>query len=257
MADRAAGRGLVVDDYGQLGSGSSMMSAMTATTESRPALAAAPASPPASRQARRVWRDPRLVVGLALVALSVVLGAWLLGAADDTVDVWATRTAMSAGMPLGPADLVRREIRFGSQDEADRYLPANVPLPTGATMRRAVGAGELLPRAALSGAPHTALTEVPLSVATDAVPATLRVGSVVDVWVAPDSGAPAGDGPKPARAALVFDDVRVVAAPRGATTLGPSATRQVIVGLDGRQQADLPEALAQLSGGRVLLTRRH
>src|SRR3954463_4573862 len=45
-------------------------------------------TPPATRLSARRWRDPRVVVGVGLVALSVLLGTTLLGAADDTVAVW-------------------------------------------------------------------------------------------------------------------------------------------------------------------------
>ncbi|QWZ06738.1 hypothetical protein KRR39_14455 [Nocardioides panacis] len=114
-----------------------------------------------------------------------------------------------------------------------------------------------MPRAALGGAGSVPLTEVPLSVASDAVPATVRVGSVVDVWVTPDAaGAAEGRGAAPARAALVFDDVSVVSVPRTGSSLGPTATRQVIVGVEEDQQVRLPLSLAALAGGTVLLTAR-
>lgn len=232
-----------------------MIGAMTAGTDSRPSLTSAPPSPPATRHVPRPWKDPRLVVGVALVALSVLVGARLLATADDTVAVWAARTALRVGQPVGPADLVRREIRFGSQAEADRYVSAASAIAPGTVLRREVGAGELLPRAAVTGKQGAAVTEVPLSVATEAVPATVRVGSVVDVWVSPDPGTDSTDART--RATLVFDDVTVVSAPRAGTTLGPSATRQVIVGVSGAQEESLPEALAQLSRGTVLLTRQH
>jgi hypothetical protein len=83
----------------------------------------------------------------------------------------------------------------------------------------------------------------------------------VDVWVTPDgaltdAGSAAGGAPRgPApRSTLVFDDVAVVSAPRTGTSLGPSATRQVIVGVGGEQLARLPRALAALAGGTVVLT---
>jgi hypothetical protein len=53
---------------------------------------------------------------------------------------------------------------------------------------------------------------------------------------------------------LVFDDVSVVSAPRAGTSLGPSATRQVIVGVNDAQAAALPTALTALAGGAVTLT---
>lgn len=214
------------------------------------------ASPEASRVRRRPWRDPRLVVGVALVAVSVLVGARLLAGADDRVAVWAARSAMSTGQPVGPGDLVRTRVRFDSQHDADRYLSADAAPAPGTVLRRDVGAGELLPRAAISGRAAADLVEVPLSVPSDGVPATVRVGSVVDVWVTPDRATvPAGEA-TPGRATLVFDDVSVVAAPRTATALGPTATRQVIIGVGGDQRSELSRALARLSGGSVVLTRQ-
>ncbi len=230
------------------------------TPPARTPPAQVPSSPTAQRHARRRWRDPRLVVGIALVALSVVAGARLLAGADDTVPVWSARTSLAAGHRLAPGDLVRRQVRFGAQADADRYLSAAAPVPAGAVLRREVGSGELLPRAAVTGRVAHPATEVPLAVDSEAVPATVRVGSVVDVWVAPDPGAAGARAGGPAtndRATLVFHDVTVVAVPRSSTALGPSATRQVIVGVDGEQEGRLSEALAQLARGSVLLTRRH
>lgn len=191
-----------------------------------------------------------------MVAVCALLGARLLGGADDTVGVWAARSAMNAGQPVTTADLVRREVRFADQDAADAYLSSDTAPPDGAALGREVGAGELVPRGAL-GAPDTgSLTEVPVSVDTDAVPATLRVGTVVDVWVTPDGAVsdthPAG--PRAPRSTLVFDDVAVVSAVRSGTSLGPSATRQVIVGVAENQESALPTSLAALAGGTVVLT---
>jgi len=96
-----------------------------------------------------------------------------------------------------------------------------------------------------------------LSVDTEAVPLTLRVGAVVDVWVTPDratDASSAGDGAAAPRSELVFDDVAVLSVPRTGSSLGPTATRQVIVGVGRDQQSRLPTALAALAGGTVLLT---
>jgi hypothetical protein len=196
-------------------------------------------------------------VGIALVALSVLLGARLLAAADDTVQVWAARARLVPGQAVAPGALVAREVRFAGQADADRYLDAGADVPAGLTVTREVGAGELLPRAALAGEQQAgALTELPLSVAVEQVPDTIRIGSVVDVWVTPDRSRATVADSLPTEAVRVFQGVTVVAAPRGGTTLGPSATRQVIVGVTGAQVARLPRALTQLSGGTVVLTRQ-
>ena len=50
-------------------------------------------SVPATRVRRPGWRDPRLAVGLVLVAAATVAGARLLATSDDTVAVWVTTIA--------------------------------------------------------------------------------------------------------------------------------------------------------------------
>lgn len=206
------------------------------------------ASPPARRSRVRTWRDPRLVVGVALVAGSGLLGATLL-AGDDTVAVWAVAESLETGSPVAADALQRREVGL-SADEASVYLPAAEPLPAGTVLARPVGAGELLPRAALaSGEP--AVVEVPLSVPVDQVPVTARVGSVVDVWVTSD---PAIGGESAREAVRVLEDVRVVELPRS-TGLGAGGTRQVVVALPVEREGDLPRALAQVAQGTVVLVR--
>jgi hypothetical protein len=217
-----------------------------------PTVASQNGSPPAVRRTPRRWRDPRLVVGVALVALCALLGARVFAGADDTVGVWVARHDLAAGQPVRAGDVERREVGFADATDADRYVSARQPWPDGARVGRPVGAGELLPRAALETAEPQALTQVPLSVGTDAVPATVRAGSVVDVWVTPDPGAGARQSGR--RSTLAFDDVAVVSAPRAGTSLGPTATRQVIIGVGPDQQDRLPTTLAALATGTVLLT---
>ncbi len=215
-------------------------------------------SPPAARRATARWRDPRLVVGLALVAACALIGARLLASADDSVAVWAAGTTLNPGQRVTSADLVSTQVRFRAQTAADRYLSADTALPAGATVDRAVGEGELLARSALGDPAIRALTEVPLSVGTEAVPDTVGVGSTVDVWVTPQAAASdaAAGTAVPGRSTRVFRDVRVVSAPATSTSLGPTATRQVIVGVAPEQEPLLPRAIAALASGDVLLTAR-
>jgi hypothetical protein len=194
------------------------------------------------------------VVGLALVTLCTVLGARLLGGSSDTVAVWAARSTMPQGRQIGPDDVVRRQVRFAAQSDADRYVSADARLPSGATLSRPVGAGELVPRAALAASSTEPVVEVPLSVDTQSVPATIGAGSTVDVWVTPDPAGRATGASK--RSVLVFDDVSVISVQRSTTSLGPTATRQVIVGVDQDQQRRLPGSIAALASGSIVLTAR-
>ncbi|MGN6575495.1 MAG: hypothetical protein ACTHKG_07400 [Nocardioides sp.] len=229
---------------------------MSLSNDSRAQRTAVPASPPATRHRAAVWKDPRLVVGVALVAVSALLGAVVLGGGRATSTVWAARAALVEGQTLAAEDLVRREVRFADPADRDRYLSAEQPLPRG-VLARDVGAGELLPVAALGTGSAQEVVEVPLAVPADAVPATVRTGSVVDVWVTPDPALDAGAGAQEvAQSALVFGRVRVLEVSRGGGALGPRTTWQVMVGLTPAQEKALPEALARLARGSAVLVRR-
>lgn len=229
-----------------------MMSGVSATTRT----AVPEMSPAARRHDRAVWRDPRLIVGIVLVAGSVLLGARLLAHADDSVAVWALRHDLAHGSRIGPEDVVARHIRFFDAADADRYVSAAALVPAGSVVTRDLGAGELLPRAAVGSAAVHHVVEVPFSVTTDAVPASVRPGSVVDVWVAPGTSAASATDPGPQRAIRVFDDVTVVAVPATGSALGPSATRQVVVAVPPGKEGALPEALSRAAEGTVVLVKQ-
>ncbi len=211
------------------------------------------AAPRATRTRRPGWRSPRLILGVLLVAASVVVGARLMAAADDTVGTWVVARDLPAGATLASADVERRQVRFPDGPTADRYLAASDDLPEAATLNRPVSAGELLPRSAIATELKADLVEVPVSVASDDLPATVRQGSVVDVWVAPKVSAVGGQRPK---AVPVLTDVVVVAVPRSPDTLAPQSTRQVIVGVPADRSDDLGTALGGMSDGRVVVARK-
>lgn len=205
-------------------------------------------SPPAARRAGRPgWRDPRLVLGVLVVAVSVLAGASLLGTDEDTAAVWSARKDLPAGTRL-TVDLVRqRAVHFPDRADLARYLTG--PLPEGEMLSRPVGSGELVPRGALGGSARH-LVEVPLRVDVDDVPATVREGSTVDVWVAPRDVSP-GDSQ---RARRVLAEVVVVRLPRVGSSLAPETSRQVIVAVP--PGAPLADALGATSTGRVVITRQ-
>jgi hypothetical protein len=181
-----------------------------------------------------------------------------MAAADDTVTVWAVTADQPAGAQLTEDDVEARRVRFADDRTAVGYLPASRALPEG-SLDRAVSAGELLPRSALTRGSEQDVVEVPVSVAADDLPATVRRGSVVDVWVAPEAGAGgtsgAGQEEGSGAAVRVLEDVVVVAVPRAASSLAPEATRQVIVGLPTGRDGELARALGQMSEGRVVIAR--
>ncbi len=209
--------------------------------------------PHATRSRRPGWRNPRLLLGIVLVAGSVVLGARLLAAADDTVGVWAVVRDLPAGATVQAGDLERRQIRFPDARTADGYVPAGEAPAPAATLNRPVSEGELLPRSAIAEDTSAATIEVPVSVVTDDLPATVQQGSVVDVWVTPKVSA-VGEGK--ARAVPVLTDVVVVAVPRSTEGFAPQTTRQVIVGVPLERGDELSRALGVMSEGRVVVARK-
>lgn len=209
-----------------------------------------PPSLPARRPTRPGWRDPRLLFGIAIVAVCVLAGSRLLATADDTVAVWSTQRDLPAGTVLTPGDLEGSEIRFASAGTAERYVSASDAV-SGMVVTRDLAAGELLPRSALGGEEDaTDVAELPISVLSDAVPADLEPGQVVDVWVTP------GDGGEPRQAVQVLTGVRVVDAPQNTGALGPSSTRQVVVGVPADDEDVLARALASLTQGTTVLVRQ-
>jgi hypothetical protein len=219
---------------------------------SAPASERADTAPAATRSRPPGWRNPRLLLGLVLVAASVVLGARLMATADDTVPVWAVTRDLPAGAAVTADDVESRDIRFPDEATADAYLSATDPVPSGSRLARGVSAGELLPRVALAKGSGPALVEVPISVSSDDLPATVHQGSHVDVWVTPKVSAVEGGK---LTATKVLDDVVVVAVPGVTDRLAPQTTRQVIVGIPEQGSSQIGPALGATSDGHVVIAR--
>lgn len=174
-------------------------------------------APQAARSSRPGWRDPRLWIGLAIIAACVVTGARVLGAADQTVAVWAVRSDAGAGAVLTRADLEVHRVHFARAADLAGYLPADQALPDSLPLTRPIGAGELLPRSAVATGTPSDTVQLPLAVDPAQVPPGVRSGSVVDVYVLGSAGGATGDAARlgsAAPATPALSAVTVVAAPR-------------------------------------------
>lgn len=151
------------------------------TLRSAGAAGPVPGSPAASPPARRIrhtsWLDLRAILGIVLVLASVVLGARVVSAADASVSVWAVSRDLTGGTTLASDDL--HPVRVRLRSDADRYLRASAPL-AGRTLTRPVGAGELLPRAAVTNSPAGRLISLPVPLLH--APDSLRHGQLIDVY---------------------------------------------------------------------------
>lgn len=205
---------------------------------------------PAIRAQPPGWRDPRLWVGVAIVAASMAGGARIVGAADDTVSVWAAARDLAPGHTVVADDLVPTRVHFEDPADQRRYLATGDRLPDDLHLVRGLGAGELVPAGAL-GSPASGALTLSLAFPPELVPSGVRVGSRVDVWVLGEDRRGAED------TEAVLTDVVVVDAPSAVDSLGsPTGGRQLVLAVPEGESGALAEVLAASSDGRVRVLGR-
>ena len=188
-------------------------------------------------------------IGVALVIVSVVVGAKVVGASDDTTTMWAIRADKAVGDVIVPSDLVTTKVRFDDPGDADKYFTAADTLPHSLHLVRGVGAGELLPRAGL-GVADPDLTHVSVSVPAAMLPPRVSVGSLVDLWVVPVGSTERDSATRAVRDVVVLDVPKVSADLAGAAT-----DRQVVLAVPDRGDA-LAQVLTASGSGRLMLVGR-
>lgn len=195
-------------------------------------------SPVGARLRRPSWRDPKLLAGVLMVAGAVAFGSWVVSAAEASTPVWVAREALSPGDTVGEGQVAVAHVRLEAA-ESVHYLAASEPLPGGAVAVRAVGRGELLPRAAVADRADLDVRPVALPV-TDPPSAGVDEGAQVDVWVTPEASEDATPVPR-----LLAERLTVVEVnrPTGALALGGQTVVHVLVPTDA-----LPDVLGALAG---------
>ncbi len=188
--------------------------------------------PIAGRMRRPSWRDPRLLVGLLLIAVSVVAVSLLVRSADTTSPYYAAKHPLTPGTVLTQADLVVVSARLAG----DAYVAPGSE-PWGQVVTRVVEPGELMPRTALAspadfdGRPVGLRTSVPLA-------ANIVPGAVVDVYVT-TRGADGLPLTEAIGSGLIVDDVV-----RDQARLGLAGSETVYVVVPTGQITAFLEALA-------------
>lgn len=134
---------------------------------------------------RRFAPDPRLIIGLVLVAGSVAGVLGIVAAADDSVTVYAARGPLSAGDRIQVSDLDQRSVRLDAA--AGLYLRDGDIPGNGLVVTRTVAAGELVPASATGSTQGVRLTSIVLTV-QGRLAASIGPGSVVDVWASRETG---------------------------------------------------------------------
>ncbi|EYR61956.1 hypothetical protein N866_13755 [Actinotalea ferrariae CF5-4] len=201
-------------------------------------------APRAARLRRPGWRDPRLLLGTALVGVSVLLGSWAVTTAGRTVPVLAAGAALVPGDQIRPEDVRVQEVRL--PEGGAEYLLAGADLE-GLVVTRVVREGELVPASAVATAPDLGARAVAVTTGAP-VSAAVVEGSLVDVWFVPEQSDRADDdgGPLPRQlaAALVVAEVETGSS---AFSVTAGTTVHVLV-----PTTDLPTVLAAVRGPGVV-----
>ena len=191
-------------------------------------------SPVAGRVRRPGWKDPRLLVGLLLIAVAIVGVTVIVQGADRTAAYYAAGTTLTPGSVIEEGDLTVTHVRVAE----GTYLAAtDAAEPWGQVATRVIEHGELIPASALTGPEQFDARPVAV-VTTSPVADDVQAGASVDVWVtAPDeAGQPVS--------ALVGEQLVVtdVVREEGAFATARTPTVYVVVARDGLQ--DFLQALA-------------
>jgi len=125
--------------------------------------------------------DPRLLIGIVLIAASTG-GVWtLVSGIDDSAEVYAARGTITPGSRIDAHDLTIQSVRLGAA--TDRYLvPGDLP-DGGFVATRTREAGELVPTSAVDTVDSTGLATVVVP-SRNALPSGLGAGATVDLWAA-------------------------------------------------------------------------
>ncbi|MER3388648.1 MAG: hypothetical protein RJQ01_01320 [Microcella sp.] len=194
---------------------------------------------PAPRPRR--YRDPRLLIGLVLVVVSVLGVVGVVAAVDDGVEVYAAPRLLMVGERIVAQDLELRRVSLGPDSSAylrDGQLPEG-----GVIVSRSVGAGELVPLAAVGDARGASSTTIVVALATD-LGGTVRAGDILDLWSAP--ALDAGRYGAPTVLASGAQLVRTVA-PDGIVAGGEAARVELLV-----PRRDIARILHAVANGDAL-----
>jgi hypothetical protein len=203
-------------------------------------MAAMVALPLAARRRRAL--DPRILIGVALIAASALGTTALVSALTRTVVVYRAEGPLVAGDRVTAGRLAPATVRLG--DAARLYLSGTIP-EGGLIATRPVAAGEMVPRSAVGTDVAVRSATVVVDLASP-LAAGVAVGSRVDLWSA--AKADPNENRYEAPVVLVGDAVvsRVVA-PAGLITASAKDSVEVQV-----PREEVASVLAAQAGGARL-----
>jgi len=194
------------------------------------------ASAAAPRLKRPSWKDPRLLVGVLLVLVSVAGVTFLVGSADRTTEVFAARDGIAVGERLTPENVVRAKVRLG--DTEQHYITVEDGLPQDVVAVQRIAKDQLVPKASLGEVDQLDRKPVALNIA-QTLPSQAVAGARVDVWVAQPDARNGFSEPK-----LILPGAEIAEVTTGSTALGSSKTTVLMVLVEDKQMPALLGAQA-------------
>lgn len=190
----------------------------------------------AARLKRPSWKDPRLLMGVLLVLVSVAGVVFLVNSADRTTEVYAARDGIAVGEALTPENVVRARVRLGETEQ--HYIPVESGLPEGVVAVQRIGKDQLVPRASLGDVDELDRKPVALSI-SETLPSQAVAGARVDVWVAQPDAKNGYSEPK-----LLLPGAEIAEVTSGSTALGSTKTTVLMVLVEDSQMPALLGAQA-------------
>lgn len=135
---------------------------------------------------RRALADPRLFIGIGLVAASVLGVVGIVSAAERTDGAYAAPALLLPGDRVTAADLRVVPVRLGSA--VDGYIAEGELPDDGVVVTRVVAPGELVPIAAVGANEEADASAVVIPLRTP-LPASMEPGRSVQIWAAPSEAA--------------------------------------------------------------------
>src|SRR5690625_6784519 len=135
-------------------------------------------------EARRLrapgWRDPRLIVGIILVLLSVTGVVALLQSADSRQGYWAAAIDIVPGTKVSAADF--QVVQASLSESSGYYWSAEHQLPDEFLVSSTILQGEFLGQRQVIEADPDGRQQTALRVSED-MPASVTTASRADLWV--------------------------------------------------------------------------
>lgn len=182
------------------------------------------------------WKDPRLLIGLLLVCVSVAGVIALVESVDSATEVYAAREDLPVGAELTEEDFQIVPVRLG--DIEGSYRVATEGIPENAVAQQLIRAGELLPGSSVGSADGLDRKPVGLTI-EDPLPTGTATGDRVDVWVSPR-----GEGNEYGAPELLLEGAEIFDYTEEDSALGASQSVRVFVLVDDETLPALLDALS-------------